>query len=191
MVATIILSIYLAFASRIHGGLLHFAKGWKNALWALPFGITAAFVFPLPYPSIIAGIISFAGAFLKGTGHGGGIDLGHNPKEPKNGRSLEVLERLIYPWIFNRVNRYTYDAILLSLTGLAAVVVPALVIGYHSPIAGAVVAAGGLFKGFAYMIGWALFPDPADDRNTETGEFLTGLFAGACLGLAVMIADKG
>lgn len=191
MVATIILSIYLAFASRIHGGLLHFAKGWKNALWALPFGITAAVVFPLVYPCIVAGLIAFAGGFLKGTANGGGNDLGTNPKEPGDGRDIQPVELLIYPWLFKLVNRYTYDAILMALTGLVAVIVPALVIGYHTPVAGAVVAAGGLFKGFAYMIGWALFPDPADDRNTETGEFLTGLFAGACLGLAVMIADKG
>lgn len=188
MIATLIVSIYLAFASRIHGGLLHFNKTLKNALWALPFGIAAAVVFPLPYPAIVAGLLAFAGGFLKGTANGGGNDLGTNPKEPNAGRDIQPIERLIYPWLFNLGNRYTYDAILMALTGLVAVIVPALVIGYHTPIAGAVVAAGGLFKGFAYMIGWALFPEPADARNTETGEFLTGLFAGACLGFAVMIA---
>ena len=75
----------------------------------------------------------------------------------------------------------------MALTGLVAVVIPSLVIGWANPLSGVLVALGGLCKGFAYMIGWKLFPKPADSRNTETGEFLTGLFAGIGLGLAVWI----
>jgi len=188
MTATIILAFYLAFASRIHGGLIHMKKGYKNALWALPFGIATAVIYPVGAVMVIAGLVSFAGGFLKGSGHGAFMDLGHNLKEPGKGRTLEKVEHIIYPWLYNRVSRYWYDACGLALVGLAAVLIPALVIGYANPLSGLLVALGGLCKGFAYMIGWKLFPKPADSMNTETGEFLTGLFAGIGLGLAVYIA---
>jgi len=185
MTATIILAFYLAFASRIHGGLIHMKKVYKNALWALPFGIATAVIYPIGAAMVIAGLVSFAGGFLKGTANGGGNDLGTNLKEPGNGRDIQPVEHLIYPWLYNRVNRYSYDAVLMALTGLVAVIIPSLVIGWVNPVSGLLVALGGLCKGFAYMIGWKLFPLPSDSRNTETGEFLTGLFAGIGLGLAV------
>ena len=185
MIATILLTLYLALMSRIHGGLIHTKKGYKNALWALPFGMAACVMYAIGAPMAIAGFISFAGGFLKGAGHGGGIDMGTNLKEPGQGRSLEVVERLIYPWLYNRISRYHYDAVLMALTGLVAVIVPSLVIGWLNPLSGVLVAVGGLCKCFAYMIGWKLFPLPSDDRNTKTGEILTGAFAGLGLGLAV------
>lgn len=160
-------------------------KGYKNALWALPFGIATAVIYPVGAAMVIAGPVSFAGGFLKGVGHGAGMDLGTNLKEPDKGRTLEKVEYIIYPWLYNRVNRYSYDAVLMALAGLVAVIIPSLVIGWVNPVSGLLVAVGGLCKGFAYMIGWKLFPLPSDSRNTETGEFLTGLFAGIGLGLAV------
>lgn len=187
MTATIILAFYLAFASRIHGGLIHTKKAYKNALWALPFGIATCVIYPIGASMVIAGLVSFTGGFLKGAGHGAGMDLGHNPKEPNAGRSLEKVEHLIYPWLYNRISRYWYDVILMALTGLVAVIVPSLVIGWANPLSGVLVALGGLLKGLAYMIGWKIFPKPADSRNTETGEILTGLFAGIGLGLAVYV----
>lgn len=188
MTATIILTFYLALTSRIHGGLIHMKKGYKNALWALPFGIATAVIYPLGASMVIAGLISFAGGFLKGTANGGGNDLGTNPKEPNAGRDIQPVEYLIYPWLYNRISRYWYDAVLMALTGLVAVIIPSLVIGWVNPVSGLLVALGGLCKGFAYMIGWKMFPKPADDRNTETGEILTGAFAGLFLGIAVWIS---
>jgi len=187
----LITSLYLALASRIHGGLLHFSKTLKNGLWAIPFGVVTFVIykqeFGLEWQTYLATLVAFAGGFLKGTGNGGGNDLATNPKEPGKGRKLEKVEILIYPWLYNRIPRYWYDVVLMSILGLTAVIVPALVIGYCSLILGCLVALGGLLKGLAYIIGWYLFPNSYDERNTETGEALTGFFAGLFLGFAGVI----
>lgn len=102
-------------------------------------------------------------------GHGGGMDLATSPKEPGEGRTLETIEHLIYPWLFNKVDRYTYDLVLITLTGLVVTLMPGIfIISTGYVFAGTLLALSGGLKGLGYAAGWAIF------NNTESGEWFTG-----------------
>lgn len=186
--------LYGGFMSRWHGGgfIGGSPKVLKNTLWALPFAAVsflALFQAGVDgWPLYVAAAVSLAlGIFGKATGHGGGMDLAHSPKEPGGNpsRSPEKLERLIL-WLHDDLPRYWYDALILVLVGIAAVSGAAFALGYINPLAGVIVAIGGAMKAVGYMIGWHFhdeFPTvlqnaPEDfDEATEIGEFLTGIFA--------------
>lgn len=184
-----LLPIYLALVSRIHGGLIKAPKTVKNLLWAAPFG----YVTFEAYQSVSAVSAILAATFAtavcmagKATGHGGGMDLATNPKEPYAGRKPEKLEHLIY-WLHDDIPRYWYDALLLAIVGLVAVLGAVIPLAYINPIAALILAIGGMSKAVAYMIGWAVYPSGEGNgvngfnESTQLGEFLTGLFAGLTL----------
>lgn len=197
---TAFMAVVGAVISRWHGGgfVGGSPKMLKNFLWALPFGVIsfAAYFHDNLLKAITIGVISLAVCMLgKTTGHGGGMDLGHNPKEAGDGREPEKVEYLIL-WIrkaFHVKRSYWYDALLLALVGLFAVAGAAIAVGWTNPLAGIIIALGGVLKAPAYMIGWAIFPDgqgdgPKDlDEATAIGEFLTGFFAFLALAIAIWV----
>jgi len=185
IVTIITIAFYLSVVSRWHGGAFVKApKQVKNFAWSLPFGLLSG----LALNNVIAGIIVTLFSMLaKTVGHGGGMDLGHSPKEPGSGRKPEKLEYLIL-WLHGKISQYWYDALLLLVLGLFSTLGAAVAVGHVLPLAGALIAIGGALKPIAYMIGWAVIPDSHGDGDiddaTEIGELLTGLFAGLGLGLA-------
>ena len=192
----LLLPILGAFLSRLHGGgfISGVNKSLKNILWALPFGLLSIYaVFTATdniYMIISSFIISMGLCVVgKATGHGGGMDLAHSPKEPYNGRDPEKLEYLIL-WLHGRINQYWYDALILAIVGFVSVSGAVLVLSFVNPLAAIVVALGGVLKALSYIIGWAVFMvvdfSCTDDLNEETeiGEVLTGFFAYAGLAIA-------
>ena len=171
--------------SRWHGGgFFECPKIFKTMIWACPFG-AIVFLYFFRYglaSALVFGVIAFAlSGFGKATGHGGGIDLGHNPEQPGSGRKPEKLEYLIL-WLHGNIPEYWYDLLLLSICGLAAVS-GGLLVFFVNPVAGSLFFIGGLMKGASYALGWSLYPEKA----TETGEFLTGIFAYAALSSALFV----
>lgn len=137
--------------------------------------------------------LPYAGAFLgKRTGHGGGIDAGTSTKE----RDDEALEFLIKP-LHEKISEYWYDIILLSVTGVATTFITGIFVMCASVPAGLLIIVSGLLKGPAYMIGWAIYPEgtgrgiPHLNEATAIGEFLTGFFGYAALGVALIIILAG
>lgn len=209
----IIFSLLGGVISRWHGGgfIGGSPKVLKNFVWAAPLAIGSMVAFAPIAPAIYE-MVNFIHAVMplqafyaacgaiflalcmigKATGHGGGMDLGHNPKEPGKGRKPEKLEYLII-WLHGRIPQYWYDALLLSITGIAAMSGAALAMASVHPVAALIVAFGGAMKGLAYMIGWEfekllVTVEPEDfNEPTEIGEFLTGLFAYLAFALAMVI----
>lgn len=190
-----------AFLSRWHGGgfISGSPKLLKAFLWSLPFALASGAAFYLDGHSwMVTGIVAalvLAGCMVfKNTGHGGGMDLAHNTKEPGKGREPEKLEYLIL-WLHGKMPQYWYDALLLLVIGTASTLLPAIAIGIVNPLAGLIVLAGGMFgKPVGYMIGHAiadagLIKDlPEDlDHATAVGELLTGVFAYSCLATATLM----
>ena len=200
-VAVVAAGILGAFLSRWHGGgfISGSPKILKAFLWSLPFAAASGAAFHMDGHSwVVTGVVAIlvlAGCMVfKNTGHGGGMDLAHNSKEPGKGREPEKLEYLIL-WLHGKMPQYWYDALLLAIIGAASTLLPAIAIGIVNPLAGLVVLAGGLFgKPLGYMIGWALsdagivqkFPDDLDE-GTAVGEALTGLFAYTALAIAILM----
>lgn len=178
--------------SRWHGGgFFKAAKVLKNAVWSLPFTYVA-FIAHTGYWAIACALLVFIASFAgKATGHGGGMDLGTNHKEPGAGRDPEKLEWFLV-WAHDDLPRYWYDAALMTWIGFVGSLGAAIAIGVVNPWAGVVIALGGAMKGLAYMIGWRLegklssFPKDLKEP-TEIGEFLTGVFAFGSLGIAYLI----
>lgn len=182
-----------AFISRLHGGgFFTVPKFWKTLAWTIPFGVISFFahyddklLIALAFTLISSGLV-FAG---KATGHGGGMDLGHNPKEPGAVRDPEKLEYLIL-WLHGKIPMYWYDVLMMTIIGLFSVAGAAFAVGYVIPWAGVVIALGGLGKPIGYMIGWMVYPNGEGkgihdlDHATALGEALTGLFAYVALGIA-------
>jgi len=194
--AVAVLALIGAFLSRWHGGgfIGGSPKILKAFLWSLPFagcaGLAHHFGVSLWWQTALwcAGVLAWSMVF-KNTGHGGGMDLAHNSKEPGAGRDPEKLEFLIL-WIHGKVDQYWYDLILLTIIGLFSVAGAAFAVGWVNPVAGAIIALGGLGKPAGYAIGWAVYPDGEGkgikdlDHATAIGEALTGLFAYTALGVA-------
>lgn len=162
------------FVSRWHGGgfIPGSPKGLKNAIWALPFAVATGLLASW-WLAPIAFVLCLAG---KATGHGGGMDLGTWTKPRKD----EALEFIVKP-LQGKIPEYWYDVIQMCLYGLAAVSGAVFCIAWFNPLAAGIIALGGLMKGPAYMIGWAVDKPTDKIEPTAIGEFLTGVFAfGAC-----------
>lgn len=134
------------------------------------------------YFSSIA-LLPYTAAFLgKRTGHGGGMDLATNNKEPGQGREAERLEFLILP-LHGKISQYWYDTLLLAITGIAVTLLAGILVMFVSFGCGLLLAISGLSKAPAYMIGALIYPDrkgrgiPHLNEATAIGEFLTGFFA--------------
>lgn len=171
---TLLVGCLGAYLSSWHGGNAPpkvKTKFIKNLTWAFPAALLNGAILGLP--GYVLGLLNM----LKATGHGAFMDMGSNAKEPGKGRLIEKVEYLIYPWLFTRVDRYLYDAVGLALTGLLSVCGSIVVYASVCWPAAIVAAFGGIMKAPSYAIGWMIFPMPSDDRNTRTGEILSGFFA--------------
>lgn len=177
--------------SRFHGGgfVGGFNKSIKNIIWALPFGVIAYYCTQSWLLCLLCFTLCLAG---KATGHGGGMDLGFNSKEPNNGRKPEKLEYIIL-WAHPYLPRYVYDALLLAIVGFAAVSGLSLALLINGDaVNAAIIAVSGAAKALAYMIGWVIYPESEGEGHkdfneaTEIGEFLTGVFAYMGLGWLVV-----
>lgn len=204
----LVLGFYGGIISRIHGGGFgfHWPKTVKNLLWALPLavvGCTALYrvddFYPLWYydhgRSVANAIMLLSFAFItatcllgKATGHGGGMDLAHSDKEPGAGREPEKLEYMIL-WLHDKLPRFWYDALLLTIVGAAAVSGIAIILGMINVWAGLIVLLGGALKSVAYILGWrfAVKMSVDLDEPTEFGELLTGFAAYGAGGIAVYV----
>ncbi|PZQ44866.1 MAG: hypothetical protein DI551_09195 [Micavibrio aeruginosavorus] len=150
------------------------------------------YAFVIKPPAMIA-VAPFVGAFLgKRTGHGGGMDLGTNAKEPGHGREPEALEFFILS-IHGKIPQYWYDALLLAITGFAVTLLTGVVICFVDVPAGLLIAFSGLLKAPAYMIGRKIYPEgngkgiPYLNEATAIGEYLTGFFGWGALALALVM----
>lgn len=196
-----------AFLSRWHGGGFFKAPKWvKNVAFALPLGLLLFYL--LNQEVITLGYGKFADVFAaifataailgaKAMGHGGGFDLGHSKEEPGEGRDLERIERwfFLYPYAYNVLPRYWYDALILYIKGALISLAPALLLGFKSTSAALLAFAGGAL-GFpaGYMLGWLLFENTlllsrVGMVPTEVGEFVSGglLFGAFVLAVFMVI----
>lgn len=170
-----------ALISRLHGGgFFKVNRTVKNILWALPFGLCSFFAI-LPVTNyLVAGVIATISFGIclggKATGHG----------------------RVWNPWLFldlsvkaeafeaplkfliGKIPDFLYKTIALSLIGFGAVAGASFVIGYVNPIAGLIVASGGLiWKPIGYIIGFKI----DKEFGNEIAEYIAG--AGAYWSLAL------
>ncbi len=140
------------------------------------------------YAYAILPVTYFSAVTGKRTGHGGGLDMGNSDKEPGDGRDPEKLEYLIL-WLHDKMPRYWYDALLMAITGVAVTIPAGIVVSFLNPGMGVFLALSGLSKAPAYMIGWTVYPIgfgrgiPHLNEATAVGEFLTGFFGYAALGI--------
>lgn len=155
----LIISKFIIFP--LYGAALYRWRGaahkWKK-YFPRPFN---QIVFALPYAYVCYDVISWWCLFIiipttlgLLTGHGKFMDLGSWKKDAED----ETLEFLIKP-LEGKISNYWYDVLGMGITGLAVTLAAGIVLA--SPL----LALSGLLKAPAYMIG----------RNTEEGEFLTGL----------------
>lgn len=189
-------SFIAAIVSRWHGGGFFKApKIVKNMAWGTLLGVPTWAIYSWngydPTISISVGVaVTVLCGVLKATGHGGGIDVATNPKEPGNGRTVERLEYLIL-FLHDKINRRLYDTLLLVLTGVAAVLPAVIALGYIHLIIGFIVLIGGALKGLAYYFGWTVYgfkyrDGPKEWQSpTKIGELLTGAFMGLTVAIAL------
>lgn len=196
MMEIIVITFIILFAST--GGIV--SRGCGGGFKELPYHLNE-YLYAGPYAilCVIAGlgfplvILAYAFAVIgKSTGHGGGMDLGHSPKEPGQGREPEKLEYAIL-WLHGKIPQYWYDALLLGLTGLLVTVPTGMVIASVNPMAGILIALSGLTKPLSYIIGWKIYPSGSGDgpkeldEATAIGEFLTGFFGWSAVILTTIL----
>ncbi len=175
IIFALMLGLVGGVASRWHGGgyISGSPKSVKNLVWALPIAAsTASF-----YESGTALIVFFVGLLLciagKALGHGRGFRL----KEPmKSGSTPERVEAIIP----DKLPLYWYKVSIMALTGLAAVSGGVVALMFVNPLAGVILAIGGVFKGLNAMV---------FDLKTEYREFADGFAAYFFLMLAYGVAD--
>jgi len=169
------------FLSLLHGGNLpvEMPRWMKNVLWATPFGLAVGIII-----SPLMGTIAFALCLLKSVGHGRGISLPY----PLSGKPEKI--EIFISWTQKYISTYQYKLLILAVTGALSVSGGLLMGGWP----GFVILIGGLLKALAYLIGWKIIPQEKNDaftflnEATKWGEFLTGFFAYAALGIACLIA---
>lgn len=171
-----VFAIIGALLSRWHGGGFFSApKFIMTASFALFPAICLGLMIPNDNVWTWLGWVLFAlfvTGTVKATGHGGVYDLGTSEKEPFNGRDLEKIERALYPWAYDMLNRYWYDSLGMALKGLLmslGVAIPLLV---YEPALSIPVILGGIMLAPSYMIG-RLF---TEKYATEFGEYVGGFF---------------
>ena len=181
-----------AVLSRWHGGgfIGGSPKILKAFLWSVPFAALSAFVHWDKdwwiVASIAAAVLAFTMVF-RNTGHGGGMDLAHSPKEPGAGRTPERLEYLIL-WLHGRMPQYWYDFLLMAIIGLFGALPLAIALWPVNMMAALVlVIFGTVGKCVSYANGWIIYDEVEDifpkdlEEATAIGEFLYGFFAVAAI----------
>lgn len=156
--------------SRLHGSKVFPYKIVKSVLWAVPF----TFLPILHYHdmdvamAISLAVLCMGNALGKSTGGGGGIDLGTWDK-PRENERLEILIKGLH----GVIPEFWYDALLLMITGIAAVFGSAIACFFINPLFSVIILIGGALKPLGYIIGFFTYRK----KFTEVGEFLTGVFA--------------
>lgn len=160
-ISFIIFGLIGAIASRLDGGGFFKGPEWLDKfLVTFPYAVIGLLIWwPLS-------IVCIAGAWAgRALGHGGFYDLGTSPKEPGNGRDKERIEHLIY-WLYNRIPRFWYDFMGLSLSGLTVTLIPAIVVAcYGHYLSAFILVVSGLLKAPSYAI---------SPGKTEIGEYVNG-----------------
>ena len=182
-----LISLLGAVISRFHGGgfISGVSKSLKNAIWAIPFGITTGVVLGqqvVPLATLIVLIVVSIILCIAGKA------LGHgrvwNPYLPLDTTvSPERVEHLI-TFLKGRIPDFWYKTIAMGLVGFAAVSGASIVISTVDPLLGILIGLGGFIgKPLSYLVGWKL---PFVKHGNEIGEYGTGLFAYFMLGLALV-----
>ncbi len=157
----------LGIISSWHGGRIHGGdpKAVKNLAWCLPFAVAVGIYCPL-WTLVFVPL-----CYLKTIGHGH-IYVPNVPLDPSVSR--EKIEYLI-TWLQGRIKDRWYKGIGMALVGLAAVSGAVIAFSIANPLAGLVVAIGGLFKGVNALV---------FNSSTDVREFADGCAAGGALALA-------
>jgi hypothetical protein len=167
--------LYGGIVSRLHG--MDVLPRWaRNLLWSVPFAAVAYFVTDQIWFIPFVLVTCWLG---KTTGHGNFFETGDHD-DIGGPERIEYLILWLKPYIGTG---HLYNAIGMSLAGLAAVAGAALAIGLYNPIDGFVLALCGLLKGPLYDLGRRIEPYliawniPHLKSKTNFGEFTTGLVA--------------
>lgn len=163
----------------------YFPRPFNQIVFAYPYAIAAYYFSFWGYELWAAGIVLMITTLTTLTGHGNGMDMGKAPR----GEEDETLE-FVVKWIHGKIPEYWYDVILMAWLGLT-ISLPAAIATLNP-----VIAASGILRSPAYMIGWAMHDNLPKvqkehsngeiyygikylprhfDVATEIGEFLTGL----------------
>ena len=188
IIITVLLPIYGAVMSRFHGGGLKGGvnKTLKNCLWALPFGIIIWLCGGALWLCALTVALCLIG---KATGHGRGLGSDEPLRDDMKPEKVETLILWLQPSLQDRA----YKHLIMSLTGFTAVSGAVIAFMFIDPMAGLVVALGGLLKGVAYEIGTFILPGSTKgsikvfSEKTAIGEFITGFFAYGGLAIAFWI----
>lgn len=141
----------------------YFPRPFNQIAFALPYGIISIPVTEPLYLQILVFVVFMSLTTLATlSGHGRGLGL----DEPMNELAEpETFEPPIL-WLEHRIPTYWYKVCVMAVTG-AAVTIPAGVATLNP-----LLAASGLLKAPAYMLGTAL----SKRYKNELGEFFTGAF---------------
>jgi hypothetical protein len=173
----------MGILSRACGGWLKIPG--ENFLYALPYALPVlALDINWIAKALFVALALAGGTVGKGQANRVFMDLGTwkgTERKPHN------YEKLI-GGLKGKISPFQYDFIGLLLVGLAPALIPAIICAAYNPVAGLILACGGLYKAVAYFIGimlWrmgALKNAPAAfNEGTEAAEFLTGVFAGVSI----------
>lgn len=203
--ALIILGLFTLF-----GGLLYrwrghasdykkyFPRPFNQIVFAAPYAVAT-----LGMGWIWSGIVLVVTTLGVLTGHGKGLDVGRIPNAGVEDETVEFAIK----WLQPKISEFWYDVLLLSVTGLAVTLPAGLV------LLNPVLALSGFGKGPMYALGYKIFdwmpketrfvykkgePDPIGsyeaikafpkhfDEGAALGEFFTGLWMYAFLGLTLL-----
>jgi hypothetical protein len=132
-----------------------------------------------------------ASAAAVSDGHGDGIDFGHSPRRDPSEWPNYVLYRI--PGLPK--DGYLHDSLFMALSGASHTLAPAFALSlYGQHLWAVVLLCGGIAKGLAYTIGWAVrdrFGEVGPkgwSAGTEWGEVLTGAFIGLAVDVILVLA---
>lgn len=180
IILSLFLPLYMAVISRACGGW--FRLPGENFLYALPYALPIVAVSNNWIAGALFGIFGVLCATVgKGQANRVFMDLGTWTGPERKPHNYEPFLQWLMPKT-KFSDPYKYDYIGLMLVGLAPALVPAVICGFYSPVSGAILALGGVCKSAGYGMGYVF------NRRymTETGEFLTGLFAGLSIALVML-----
>lgn len=165
-----LLPILGGILSAIHGGRIFvLPKMVTNILWMMPFTIAAWCCLSLWMVPLTALCL------LKGVGHG----RIYRPFQPMDlTKKPEKVEKYIIHKLIGKMPTWAYKSLGMALVGLAAVSGAVIAFGIVNPMAGLVIALGGLFKGVNSL----MFSD-----STEVREYADGTAAYTGLMIAMVM----
>lgn len=181
----LILCLPGALVFRARGGKPNIPRPIEQAVYSLPFAFIAYIGTPQMiilglqliyefgyYREALTLVVWALTTVMVLKGHGRNMDLGtyEKPAEP------EWYEFVIRK-LEKKLSQYWYDVVGITLSGITYAI--PLTIVTLNPLC----LLAGAMKGPAYMIGWKFFKR----KQTEVGEYLTGAFQWAALGLLMSL----